>query len=69
MRSCKKLCTIKRLTKVMSKKTPYLKISRMLPTTKLHEPIPTICIEVIRPMAVPRKLGLTTNGTEGHKLV
>ena len=41
---------------------------RICPTIRLDIPIPIICMEVVRPMAVPTVAWETTSGIEGHKL-
>lgn len=43
-------------------------VPRICPTTRLETPIPTICMEVARPMAVPRVAWGTTRGMDGHML-
>lgn len=43
-------------------------VPRICPTTRLDTPIPTICMEVARPMAVPRVAWGTTRGMDGHML-
>ena len=49
--------------------TSYLDlVPRICPTTRLDTPIPTICMEVARPMAVPRVAWGTTRGIDGHML-
>lgn len=43
-------------------------VPRICPTTRLEIPIPTICMEVARPIAVPRVAWGTTRGMDGHML-
>lgn len=43
-------------------------VPNICPTTRLDNPMPTICMEVARPMAVPRVAWGTTRGMEGHML-
>lgn len=43
-------------------------VPKICPTTRLDTPIPIICMEVARPMAVPRVAWGTTKGIDGHML-
>lgn len=56
-------------TSQKQKKMYYLDlVPRICPTTRLDTPIPTIWMEVARPMAVPRVAWGTTRGMDGHML-
>ena len=43
-------------------------VPRICPTTRLETPMPIICTDVARPIAVPRVAWGTTSGIEGHIL-
>ena len=49
-------------------KTYFWLLPRILPTTRFDIPIPIICIDVVKPIAVPTVAWLTTSGIEGHML-
>ena len=52
----------------MKSVTYCLSSPSICPTIRLEMPIPIICMEVVRPMAVPTVAWLTTRGIDGHIL-